>query len=170
MRMKLFTAAAALLVMTCAASTAEARRYDGDASYSRYSERASGTRRAHYRSARRHHASRSGRGYGRRHARHYRGGERYASRRSAGGRPARWCGWYMRTRRGGGPEYNLAWNWRNYGRSSGPQVGAVVVWRHHVGEIVGRSSNGQWIVRSGNDGGRVRERPRSVAGAIFRVG
>lgn len=75
----------------------------------------------------------------------------------------------MRTQRGGGPEYNLAWNWRKYGRASGPQVGAVVVWRHHVGEITGRASNGQWIVRSGNDGNRVRERPRSVAGAIFRV-
>jgi len=24
-------------------------------------------------------------------------------------------------------------------------------------------------VRSGNDGGRVRERPRSVAGAVFRI-
>jgi hypothetical protein len=29
--------------------------------------------------------------------------------------------------------------------------------------------SGQWIVKSGNDGGRVRERPRSVAGAVFRV-
>ena len=50
-----------------------------------------------------------------------------------------------------------------------PQVGAVVVWRHHVGEIVGHASNGQWIVRSGNDGGAVRTRARSVAGAIFRI-
>ena len=75
----------------------------------------------------------------------------------------------MRQRRGGGPEYNLAWNWRKYGSASGPQVGAVVVWRHHVGEITGRASNGQWIVRSGNDGGRVRERVRSVSGAIFRI-
>lgn len=86
-----------------------------------------------------------------------------------GGRPRAWCGWWMRTQRGGGPEYNLAWNWRNYGSASGPQVGAVVVWRHHVGEIVGQASNGQWIVRSGNDGGRVRERARSVSGAIFRI-
>jgi hypothetical protein len=35
--------------------------------------------------------------------------------------------------------------------------------------IVGRASNGQWIVKSGNDGGAVRTRARSVAGAIFRV-
>jgi hypothetical protein len=43
------------------------------------------------------------------------------------------------------------------------------VWSHHVGVITGRAANGQWIVKSGNDGGRVRERPRSVAGAVFRT-
>lgn len=90
--------------------------------------------------------------------------------RSVGGRPRAWCGWWMRTQRGGGPEMNLAWNWSRWGSPSGPQVGAVVVWRHHVGEIVGRASNGQWLVRSGNDGGAVRTRARSVAGAVFRVG
>ena len=47
---------------------------------------------------------------------------------------------------------------------------AVVVWPHHVGMITGRTASGQWIVKSGNDGGRVRERPRSVKGAVFRVG
>lgn len=89
---------------------------------------------------------------------------------SAGARPGKWCGWYMRTRHGGGAEYNLARNWRNRGTPiSGPQVGAIVVWNHHVGEIVGQASNGQWIVLSGNDSGRVRERPRSVAGASFRM-
>jgi len=31
------------------------------------------------------------------------------------------------------------------------------------------TASGEWIVRSGNDGGRVRERPRSVAGAVFRI-
>jgi hypothetical protein len=86
-----------------------------------------------------------------------------------GPRPRQWCGWWMRTRRGGGPAFNVAWNWRNYGRPTSPQVGAVVVWRHHVGEIVGQASNGRWIVRSGNDGGAVRTRARSVAGAIFRI-
>ena len=89
---------------------------------------------------------------------------------SAGARPGAWCGWYMRTQRGGGPELNLASNWKHWGSSSGPQVGAVVVWPHHVGEITGRTSDGQWIVRSGNDGGRVRERARSVSGASFRMG
>jgi hypothetical protein len=167
MRMKLFTMAAALLVTAGASTTAEARRYEG-ASSSEYSQSASRSHRATHRSAR------SGRKYRhRQHSRRSYRGHRVASHRShrsVGGRPARWCGWYMRTRRGGGPEFNVAWNWRKYGRSSGPQVGAVVVWRHHVGEITGRTASGQWIVRSGNDGGRVRERPRSVAGAVFRVG
>lgn len=87
------------------------------------------------------------------------------------GRPAKWCGWWMRTQYGGGPEYNLARNWAKRGSNAGgPQVGAVIVWPHHVGIITGRASNGQWIVKSGNDGGAVRERVRSVAGAIaFRV-
>ncbi|WP_439542185.1 hypothetical protein [Hyphomicrobium sp.] len=89
---------------------------------------------------------------------------------SAGGRPRAWCGWWMRTQRGGGAHLNLAWNWSKWGSPSGPQVGAVVVWRHHVGEIVGRAANGQWLVRSGNDGGAVRTRARSVSGAVFRVG
>lgn len=89
---------------------------------------------------------------------------------SAGPRPGRWCGWWMRTQRGGGPELNLARNWARWGRPSGPQVGAVVVWRGHVGQIVGKADNGQWLVQSGNDGGRVRTRARSVAGAVFRMG
>jgi hypothetical protein len=47
----------------------------------------------------------------------------------------------------------------------------MVVWSHHVGMITGRTSDGQWIVKSGNDGHGVRERPRSLAGAIaFRAG
>ena len=93
-----------------------------------------------------------------------------ATRSGAGPRPRQWCGWWMRTQRGGPPELNVAWNWSRWGRSSAPQVGAVVVWRHHVGEIVGRASNGKWLVRSGNDGGRVRTRARSVSGAVFRMG
>ena len=88
---------------------------------------------------------------------------------NAGPRPSRWCGWWMRTQFGGGPEYNLARNWAKRGRPlNGPRVGAVVVWSHHVGYITGRNEAGQWIVKSGNDGGRVRERPRSVKGAVFR--
>jgi hypothetical protein len=96
---------------------------------------------------------------------------RRAGHYAAGPRPSRWCGWWMRTQLGGGPEYNLARNWTHWGRpANGPRVGAVVVWTHHVGMITGRTADGHWIVKSGNDGGRVRERPRSVAGAVFRIG
>lgn len=94
-------------------------------------------------------------------------GRRYSG--GVGPRPGRWCGWWMRTQKGGGPEYNLAWNWTRYGRPGSPQIGAVVVWRHHVGMITGRTASGQWIITSGNDGGRVRSRPRSISGAVIRV-
>jgi len=87
----------------------------------------------------------------------------------AGPRPGAWCGWYMRTRHGGGADYNLAWNWSRRGSAlSGPQIGAIVVWRHHVGEITGQTSDGRWIVLSGNDSNQVKERARSVSGAVFR--
>lgn len=92
--------------------------------------------------------------------------QHYAGRHA--GRPGAWCGWYMRGQVGGdpGPTYNLARAWAHYGSNAGgPSVGAIVVWPHHVGRIVGRQ-NGQWIVNSGNDGHAVRTRPRSVAGAI----
>jgi len=84
------------------------------------------------------------------------------------GRPAAWCGWYMRTQVGAdpGPQYYLARSWARYGSNAGgPSVGAIVVWPHHVGKIVGQE-NGQWIVQSGNDGRGVRTRARSLAGAI----
>jgi hypothetical protein len=75
----------------------------------------------------------------------------------------------MRSQKGGGPEMNLAGNWKSWGSPTAPRVGAVVVWNHHVGLITGQTADGQWIVKSGNDGGRVRERPRSVKGAVFRI-
>lgn len=107
--------------------------------------------------ARTHHHHR----YSAHHVRHH-------YHRASAGRPAAWCGWYMRTQVGQdpGPQYNLARSWAHYGvNAGGPAVGAIVVWRHHVGKIVGRE-NGQWLVRSGNDGHAVRTRARSLAGAI----
>ena len=92
----------------------------------------------------------------------------YSGRSRVGGRPAAWCGWYMRSQVGAdpGPQYNLARSWAHYGSNAGgPSVGTIVVWSHHVGKIVGQE-NGQWIVESGNDGHAVRARPRSLAGAI----
>lgn len=100
------------------------------------------------------------------HHRHHIGTDGYYS----SARPGPWCGWWMRTQFGGGPELNLARNWTGVGHASEPRPGAIVVWSHHVGVITGRASTGQWIVKSGNDGGRVRERPRSISGAIaFRA-
>src|SRR5215831_11596852 len=84
------------------------------------------------------------------------------------GRPRAWCGWYMRQQLGVADRaYNLARNWAHWGRPSGPVIGAVVVWRHHVGRIVGPCSGSVCVVNSGNDGGhQVRTRERSIANAI----
>ncbi len=89
------------------------------------------------------------------------------------GRPAKWCGWFMRQVFGAADRaLNVARNWARWGRSAGgPQVGAVVVWRHHVGIIDGGpDGRGRWLVRSGNDGHAVRTRYRALGGAIaFRA-
>jgi len=84
-----------------------------------------------------------------------------------GPRPAAWCGWQMRQLVGGdpGPAYNLARNWAHWGHAGPAGVGAIVVWPHHVGKIVGQDA-GQWVIESGNDGHALRTRPRSIAGAI----
>jgi hypothetical protein len=84
-----------------------------------------------------------------------------------GGRPSAWCGWEMRQLVSGdpGPEYNLARNWAHWGHSGPVGVGAVVVWAHHVGKIVGQQG-GNWVIESGNDGHALRTRPLSIAGAI----
>jgi hypothetical protein len=84
-----------------------------------------------------------------------------------GGRPAAWCGWEMRqlVSSDPGPAFNLARNWARWGQAGAPGVGAVVVWPHHVGKIVGQA-DGMWVIKSGNDGHMVRTRPRSISGAI----
>ena len=175
MRKNVFAVAATLLV--CAGATSADARPTRDDSWNPFvmqtSSVSSGTRAERPRAKRARAASRQ-RGQRVRYATRAR--EARASRDTGsyrggvGPRPRAWCGWWMRTQRGGGPHLNVAWNWSKWGRPSSPQVGAVVVWRHHVGEIVGRAPNGQWLVRSGNDGGAVRTRARSVAGAVFRVG
>jgi hypothetical protein len=93
--------------------------------------------------------------------------ERTAYRGGFGPRPSAWCGWQMRQMVGGDPgaEYNLARNWAHWGHAGPAGVGAVVVWAHHVGKIVGQE-NGQWIIESGNDGNRVRTRPLPITRAI----
>lgn len=95
------------------------------------------------------------------------GSEVATSRGGLGGRPSAWCGWEMRQLVGGdpGPQFNLARNWAHWGQAGPVGVGAVVVWSHHVGKIVGQE-DGNWIIESGNDGHALRTRPRSIAGAI----
>ncbi len=115
-----------------------------------------------------------------RQAGHHRRGHHRAARAerrsfASGGndpRPHAWCMWWLRRELGipksafRPDEYNLARAGRYIGEPAhGPAVGAIVVWRHHIGIITGRSGRG-WIVKSGNDGHAVRERPRSLAGAI----
>ena len=159
-------AVASIFVVTASVTPTLARPlYQGSAESSSASGYQSRASRSAHRTSRYHHHARSGST----RSHHASRGHSTRSHHSAGARPARWCGWWMRTQKGGSPELNLARNWKNWGRRSGPRVGAVVVWSHHVGMITGRTASGHWIVKSGNDGGRVRERPRSVSGAVFRV-
>jgi hypothetical protein len=98
---------------------------------------------------------------------HYAYSGRNAGAGQYGGRPAAWCGWEMRQLVGSdpGPTFNLARSWARWGQPGGAGVGAVVVWSHHVGKIVGQE-NGMWVIQSGNDDHAVRTRARSIAGAI----
>jgi len=82
-------------------------------------------------------------------------------------KPHAWCGWWMRHHLGvADTRGNLARWWSHFGSpSGGPAVGAIVVWPHHVGLITGRTAQG-WVVISGNDNHAVRERERSLRGAI----
>jgi hypothetical protein len=97
--------------------------------------------------------------------------ETYSNKNAAstgyGGRPRAWCGWEMRQLVGSdpGPQFNLARNWAHWGHAGPPGIGAVVVWAHHVGKIVGQE-NGAWIIQSGNDGSGVRTRPLPIGNAI----
>lgn len=79
-----------------------------------------------------------------------------------------WCGCYLRHQFGlADKTLNRAIAWARVGHPTSPHVGAVVVWRHHVGKITGQDPRtGEWVVLSGNDGHAVRERPRSIANAV----
>lgn len=90
-----------------------------------------------------------------------------ASGNRADPRPRAWCGWFMRQYLGVKDRAgNLARWWAHFGTPAhGPAIGVLVVWRHHVGIITGRTDGG-WIVKSGNDGHAVRERERSLRGVI----
>lgn len=87
------------------------------------------------------------------------------------GCPSAWCGCYLAHQLGMAHRKDL-WSaraWVRVGRPTRPRIGAVVVWRHHVGVIVGKKREG-WVIKSGNDGNRVRIRVRSIRAAIaFRA-
>jgi len=85
------------------------------------------------------------------------------------GRPAEWCGWWMRQHLGGhfGPEYNVARNWLNVGRPlSGPAPGAIGIKEHHVFQVVRVVGPNQVLAISGNDHNAVLTRIRSTDGVI----
>lgn len=96
---------------------------------------------------------------------------------TSGGRPSEcrgiaWCGCWLRLRYGiADVKLNVARAWSRIGNAvAGPVVGAIAVWPHHVGEITGVPGPGRIILKSGNDGGAVRERERSTRGVIaYRV-
>jgi hypothetical protein len=161
--MKLTTLTVAVVAACALAPAAQARGYH----HHRYTSYSHEYRHYAQRHEYRHYAGR--RGYAWRYAasQERRGyGVRTAYRGGLGGRPAAWCGWYMRKLLGvADPSYNLARNWAHWGHGGAPGVGAVVVWPHHVGKIVGQE-NGQWVIESGNDGHALRTRARSIAGAI----
>lgn len=79
-----------------------------------------------------------------------------------------WCGCFMRHLLGiADKAYNLARNWAGIGQRTSAHSGAIVVWRHHVGMLRSEpDARGRALVLSGNDGHRVRERVRSLQGAI----
>ena len=72
-----------------------------------------------------------------------------------------------------GPALNRAFDWLERGSPTSPHAGALVIWcrangRGHIGKINGIDANGNFLITSGNDGGAVRIRARSIAGAQFR--
>jgi hypothetical protein len=80
-----------------------------------------------------------------------------------------WCGLWMRSQvgRDPGPSYNLARNWAHWGRPAwGPAPGVIGVLPHHVFKVIAVLGRGEVLAISGNDGHRVRTRPRSTAGVI----
>jgi len=87
-------------------------------------------------------------------------------------RPDKWCAWWLRRELGipqsafPPDQYNRAAAFRHIGSpATGPAIGVIVVWWHHVGIITGRTTTG-WFVKSGNDGHAIRERERSLRGVI----
>lgn len=65
------------------------------------------------------------------------------------------------------PGYAKATSWAAVGkRLPGPQVGAIAVYRHHVGIVAGVNGDGSIVLLSGNYNDRVHEGPYRSRGLI----
>lgn len=72
------------------------------------------------------------------------------------GAPSRWCGFWLRIRKGLSDEtLNKVSNWKRWGSRTSCHPGAVVILRpSHVGEVVSCEADGPTVL-SGNHGHRV---------------
>ena len=87
-----------------------------------------------------------------------------------------WCGCWLATYLGikDQKQWRELWvarNWASFGRAAnGPAPGVIAVYGRgeggHVGIIMSVRKPGYVVLRSGNDGGVVRERERSTEGVI----
>ncbi len=85
------------------------------------------------------------------------------------GRPAEWCGWWMRQHLGGhyGREFDAARNWLNAGHPiDAPRPGAIGVKPHHVFQVIAVIDHDHVLAISGNDHNAVRTRIRSTSDVI----
>jgi len=92
----------------------------------------------------------------------------YRYRNHSDGRPAAWCGWWMRRHLGiADRSFNLARNWARFGSAAGgPAPGVIGVQSHHVFKVLAVVGPGRVLAISGNDGHAVRARVRSTRGVI----
>ncbi len=103
----------------------------------------------------------------RHHYAHHHGARYDHGNFTSSGRPHAWCGFAMRQWLGvADAAFNLAAHWIHWGHPGSPALGAVVVYPHHVAQIVGPCHDGGCIMRSGNDGNAIRTRWRKLAGNI----
>ncbi len=69
-----------------------------------------------------------------------------------------WCGCWLRTALGiPDRSLNLAINWARVGSPASREEANIVVWAHHVAQVLGHD-RGRILIRSGNDRGAVRTR------------
>lgn len=161
----------ATLTMFSAVVSADARQSRHSKGYGKHHHEYSYTAKKHHKQKQYAKASKKKSGKRRYNDEENVGYNDFSPRHHAGAKPGKWCGWYMRRIFGGDERYNVARNWAKRGRATNPRVGAVVVWPHHVGVIVGKSRSGGWLVKSGNTaGGRVAVQNRRISNAIaFRM-